>query len=231
MINIIKFTQEVVGAKVDGIYGKETMTKVKAWLEQQDLLDKVKADTIIAIRTSDTFTDKFDDLMLLQGSAGHVFIVPCSTKAGRYYVDNPITPEGTAVIAEGFYHESHVAEYTYRFGGRHIELKQIGNAVKFYRDDNKDKKIDRTNVKQGYVGLNIHIAKSSIHVGKWSAGCIVVPAEYWTELERHLLHVFRRYSLHVLAKDVKSPYIAEPKTTKERSTKRTQNKKSNDKSS
>lgn len=205
MINTIKFTQKVAGAKVDGIYGKETASKVSEFLEKHRLAPYVKDNNIVAVRTNDTFSDSFDDLLILRNKQGKIVIVPCSTKAGRYYVENPLLVDGTAVIAEGTYTKSHIAEYTYRFGGkRHIELKQYGAPIRYYRDNNKDDKIDRTNLTAGFVGLNIHVAKSS-NVGRWSAGCIVVPEDYWQELEQECFTAEQKYTLHLIRVDVKIP--------------------------
>lgn len=214
MKETIKFTQQTTGAKVDGIYGKETIHKVSDFLDKYRIANYLSSNGIVAVRTNDVFTDKFDDLLIVRTKDGKAVMVPCSTKAGRYYVQNPLQHTGTAVIAEGSYLNSHIAEYTYRFGGqRHIELKQIGAPIRFYRDDNKDDKIDRSKLSSGFAGLNIHVAKGS-NVGRWSAGCIVVPNEYWSELEESVFKAGDRYSLHLLRIDIEQPKKPRKKRTK-----------------
>ena len=57
--------------------------------------------------------------------------------------------------------------------GKYRALVQRG-IIAVYRDDNKDKVIDRdpSTIMEGYFGINGHHAgEESTVVGKWSAGC------------------------------------------------------------
>jgi hypothetical protein len=211
----IKFTQALVGAKVDGVYGTETASKISDFISKYSLSQYVSTNTVLAVRTNDTYTDKFDDLLFVRCKDGKLVAVPCSTKAGRYYAHKPLHAAGTAVIAEGVYKNSHICVNTGRFGGLHMELQQLGAPVRYYRDNNKDDKIDRTNPASGFVGLNVHLAKSA-NVGLYSAGCIVVPLEYWIELEAGVWRIGSQYSLAVVRQDIEKEEVTAKEKEKEK---------------
>ena len=55
--------------------------------------------------------------------------------------------------------------------------------VKIYRDGNRDNTVDRNvPTQEGLFGINIHTAGWNYVVWNWSAGCIVIPRQYWLEL-------------------------------------------------
>lgn len=138
---------------------------------------------IIYIRNSELFTDKYtDNLYIAYKDNGQekVFSAPCSTKAGSFYVKNPITYlgiKGTAVLIPNQY------KGTWQFINNNSwlntpYLKQI-KPVKVWRDGIIDGDIDKQNIQEG-IGINCHTAGSLQGiVYNWSAGCMVTPKEYW----------------------------------------------------
>lgn len=144
----------------------------------------------VAIRTDKNYTDKYSDFLLHIQGYELLNVYACTTKAGRYYVYNPITYggiTGTAVLAPGTYYNTWQCQLTYRFGFKSKELFQV-KPVKIGRDGNRNNKIDYTNIQEGFFGINIHIGGVFLSpVWNWSAGCIVVPKEQWFILEPELI--------------------------------------------
>lgn len=142
---------------------------------------------ILYVRTSDKFTDKYTDILYIAYRDGNlreqVFTAPCSTKAGSYYVRNPITHlgiKGTAVMVDGY-------QYTYQFINNNSwlntpYLKQI-EPIKVWRDGEVDNDIDEKNIQTGIFGVNCHTAGAVQGIiYNWSAGCLVTPKEYWLQV-------------------------------------------------
>lgn len=132
---------------------------------------------IIGIRNRNPITDSFDDWLYLiyrnEALVQQVFEFPVTTDPGKYWLENPMNVDGTAVLIPGQYGGSH------RIGlhrGKYEALTQK-NPLKVWRDRLKDNKIDMGEIiYKGFFGINIHRSnarsESSI-VGKWSAGCTV----------------------------------------------------------
>jgi hypothetical protein len=99
-----------------------------------------------------------------------------TSKSGKKYTDNPLTPNGAARIAFGQY--KNVWYIGMHIGPsakvKHEGLIQDGN-VSIYRDKNKNGKIDRGDLIQtGNFGLNQYAANGNpAKIGGWSAGCLV----------------------------------------------------------
>lgn len=108
----------------------------------------------------------------------------CTTDAGNYYRENPINPQGTAILPPGQYHSM------WRLGlhrGKYEALVQACPAV-LIRDNNRDSNLDmnaRTGVRE-LAGINCHRARAdgtSTQVDKWSAGCqVIANSEDFAEL-------------------------------------------------
>ena len=102
-----------------------------------------------------------------------------TTDPGKYWLENPTNPKGTAVLVPGQYRS------TWKIGkhqGKYEALVQR-KPVKVYRDNNKDDVIDykniSTSIDEGYFGINIHRSNpytESYVINKWSAGCQVFKA-------------------------------------------------------
>jgi hypothetical protein len=134
---------------------------------------------IVGIRSDSTTPNKFDDSI-------HVFcktadgewdhrIHNATTDPGTFWLNNPMSPQGTAILREGQY------KNTYSLGmhrGKYLALVQTGSKVTVVRDYDRDTQLDYDNHKTetGFFGINIHRALVSgvtKSVDKHSAGCQV----------------------------------------------------------
>ena len=134
---------------------------------------------IIGVRRDNQGTNTFDDFLLVMYREEELMIsnrYQITTDPGKHWLQNPINPKGTAVLAPGQYRG------TWQLGkhqGKYEALVQR-KPVKVYRDNNKDDIIDYNNittlVDEGYFGINIHRSNpydQSYLINKWSAGCQV----------------------------------------------------------
>ena len=142
---------------------------------------------LIGERTSDIFTDSFTDRLHLAINK-RVISIPRTTKAGLYYVKNPVTAyglniktgayeniPGTAILKEGQYPSVYNFVDSYYGWLRYPYFMQQA-VVDVYRDKNLDNKIDRdAPIHRGLFGINLHrMSNTGQKVGiihNWSAGC------------------------------------------------------------
>lgn len=189
---------EAAGLVEDGIAGPLTTAALGKFYNKLCERAGEPVKDFVAIRLQQVFSNSFDDFLFFFEQAGVSplpVVVPCSTLAGHFYVKNPLSLQGTAVLKEGYYKRSHRAVITYRFGHRSVELIQVRPVV-VYRDGNRDDKIDRDSPTQtGLFGINIHEAGQHSRVDRWSAGCVVVPREAWEKTIVPSLTIGQEYSL------------------------------------
>lgn len=144
-----------------------------------DTPDKKLNLNLIGIRRDNQGTNTFDDFLLVIYREEELMVsnrYQITTDPGKYWLQNPINPKGTAVLKPDQYRG------TWQIGkhqGKYEALVQR-KSVKVYRDNNKDDIIDynsmSTMVDEGYFGINIHRSNpydQSYAVNKWSAGCQV----------------------------------------------------------
>jgi len=137
---------------------------------------------IVGIRRDNIGTNTFDDFMAVmyldKDLQSVCKVYPITADPGKHWLENPITPQGTAILVPGQYRSaytvgSHRNQYT--------ALVQT-KPVKVWRDNNKDSIMDYKNIKlmsNGVFGINIHRSNpydESYLVDKWSAGCQVFKA-------------------------------------------------------
>ena len=150
-----------------------------------DGADKKLNLNLIGVRRDNQGTNEFDDFMLVLYREEELMIQKrylVTTDPGKYWLEHPINPEGTAVLIPNQYRS------TWQLGkhqGKYealVQRKKVG----VWRDNNKDNIIDYNNLEVmnfGYYGINIHRSNpytESYLVNKWSAGCQVFKriAEY-----------------------------------------------------
>ncbi|MCK5097600.1 MAG: hypothetical protein KAR45_05820 [Desulfobacteraceae bacterium] len=139
---------------------------------------------IVAIRTRELKANHFDDFLTVfyRMHGEWIFnLFKCSTDPGTYWLENPMSNLGTAILKEGQYRNA------YRLGkhrGKYAALIQ-NSPLTVIRDANRDGFLDLNSgiERTGYFGINIHRASAhneSIQVDKWSAGCQVLcdPNQY-----------------------------------------------------
>jgi hypothetical protein len=185
-----KFLNYFINAnlKTDGIIGiksKEALLKaterLKTILENRGF--KWLNEQFIFLRCTDKFNNQTTDYTVFIQSGTIAFALESSTRAGDFYVFNPISYggiTGTAVLAEGQYIDTWQGSWQTRFGFKSFELLQV-KPVKIWRDGNKNRQIDKNVSQTGLFGINIHTAGWNNIVDRWSAGCIVHPKTQWDE--------------------------------------------------
>lgn len=99
----------------------------------------------------------------------------CTTDPGTYWLNNPIQPQGTAILAPGQYIDTYKID---RHRAKYYALCQRLKKVKIIRDYNRNARLDFYNgsVHYGMFGINIHRARKTgetLTVDKHSAGCQV----------------------------------------------------------
>lgn len=133
---------------------------------------------IVGIRNPSTIPNKFDDRILVfyktdQGAwEGKSF--NATTDPGTFWLNNPMEPQGTAVMKEGQYKDA------YQIGlhqGKYTALVQR-KPVSIVRNYQRNALLDFYNGKEdtGMFGINIHRANATGTtkvVDKYSAGCQV----------------------------------------------------------
>lgn len=172
----------------DGVFGSKTKL-AKLQIEKSISADLKKNHEIscytgfFAYRTKEIFDNLATDFLLFFKNGIITECAPCSTRAGDFYVFSPITYggiTGTAVLAEGYYPKTYLGSFQTRLGWRSFECLQR-KSINIYRDGNRNRVIDKTTLVVGGtdIGINIHSAGWGNIIGRWSAGCIVVPREHW----------------------------------------------------
>lgn len=137
---------------------------------------------LVGVRTKELRANRFDDFMTVfyQMHGEWIFnVFKCTTDPGTYYLNNPLSELGTAILKEGQYRRSH------RIGkhrGQYEALVQ-NSPLTVIRDPDRDNvlNLDTGTEETGLFGINIHRASSqheSIQVDKWSAGCQVLCDPY-----------------------------------------------------
>lgn len=134
---------------------------------------------IIGVRQSESLSSNlFDDILYVSYNKSEGMSViesfPITTDPGRYWLEKPLNPIGTAILVPGQYRSCYkIALHQ----GKYEALCQRG-PVKVYRDNNKDNILDfdANSIQEGLYGINIHRSNptsESYIVEKWSAGCQV----------------------------------------------------------
>lgn len=152
---------------------------------------------IVGIRSASTEPNRFDDQI-------HVFfknnthqwihyVFPATTDPGTYWLENPLNPQGTAILAQGQYRDS------YQIGlhrGQYNALVQTKPVI-VIRDYDRNAHLDFQNGRGevGLFGINIHRATESgttKTVDKYSAGCQVFANKPDFDLFMRLCDVHRK---------------------------------------
>lgn len=133
---------------------------------------------IVGVRTDNWTPNSFDDFIFVfykddtgnwQGTKNAV-----TTDPGTYWLKNPMSPQGTAILKKGQYRNSYAIG---KHRGEYTALVQVA-PVTTIRDYDRDNKLsyDSSRSTTGLYGINIHRAGSigtTKVVDKYSAGCQV----------------------------------------------------------
>lgn len=151
---------------------------------------------IVGVRTQITRANHFDDFMTVfyRTYGEWIFnIFKCTTDPGTYFLENPLSDLGTAILKEGQYPGAYKIG---RHRGRYEALVQA-TPVTVIRDPNRDNTLDTdTGIEEtGFFGINIHRASKShesLEVNQWSAGCQVLADPFQYKLFMDLCREGRR---------------------------------------
>jgi len=113
----------------------------------------------------------------------HVHYFDCTTTPGNHWLLNPLNVNGTAIMVPGQYRGLYkIGLHNRSRPSRSYEALEQKGIAKYYRDNNKDNKLDFTSkIYEGNNKTNIHRAASSgwsTFIDKWSAGCQVITGKY-----------------------------------------------------
>jgi hypothetical protein len=140
------------------------------------IYDKPNQLNIVGVRNKTTIPNKFDDLIYVFWKneknewVGKYFT--STTDPGTYYLKNPLSKLGTAILKQGQYVDSYAIG---KHKGQYDALVQV-KPVTVIRDYDRNAILDFLNGREekGLFGINIHKAgKDSSDVNNWSAGCQV----------------------------------------------------------
>jgi len=173
---------------IDGIVGPQTLSGTKQFINY--LITgknwRQPQTEFIWLRLTQNFDNRFSDICVRFNNGIVDLITPCSTKAGNFYVFNPLTVggiTGTAVATEQQVINSHkfITSGTWSTLWLGAPYFFQSGAIEIYRDGNKDNVINRVTKQTGHFGINFHRAGIGATVDNWSAGCMVVPDARWYE--------------------------------------------------
>lgn len=148
---------------------------------------------ILLIRSSKVITNKFDDVIIWfwkdDKGEWQIKTAKCTTKPGIYYIKNPLSTLGTAILKTGQYENSHKL-------GLHKGIYEAlvqQKSLPVWRDDDKDEWIDEKTTQVGIFGINIHRANPKLEstlVDKYSAACQVFanPFSYKSFINQCVIH-------------------------------------------
>jgi hypothetical protein len=131
---------------------------------------------IVGVRSNTTKPNKFDDKIYAFWKEptgdwkGKYWTA--TTDPGTYYLNNPLSNLGTAILKQGQYKDAYAIG---KHRGQYTALVQ-SKPVTVIRDYDRNAVLDFYNGREetGLFGINIHKAgKDSTEVDQWSAGCQV----------------------------------------------------------
>ena len=133
---------------------------------------------IVGLRSDQTQANRFDDeinvFFRTSGNKWQQHVFSATTDPGTYWLKNPSSPQGTAILAQGQYKNA------YQIGmhqGKYNALVQRA-PVTVLRDYDRNALLDFLNgtPATGLFGINIHrasVSGTTKYVDKYSAGCQV----------------------------------------------------------
>jgi hypothetical protein len=178
--------------KVDGIIGNQTLSALQIYISKRITENNFKFPKkgIVWIRTDEKLTNTFDDfgVLILDSIVTKVF--PCSTTAGKYYIQNPITTGGITGTAVTVSPQQVLGSHQFNTSANWKSLwlgapffRQIKN-LKIYRDGNKDSVLDKHTITNGLYGINFHRGGLGSFIDNWSAGCHVTKDAIWFDIQK-----------------------------------------------
>jgi hypothetical protein len=134
---------------------------------------------IVGVRANNTIPNTFNDtinVFFVGATGGWVhYTFNATTDPGTFWLQNPLSPQGTAILKPGYYPGSHQIGL---HRGKYVALVQR-KPLPVIRDADRNKILNfsGSRVQTGMFGINIHRATAngtSLSVDRYSAGCQVV---------------------------------------------------------
>lgn len=173
---------------IDGIVGPLTLGGAKQWIDaEMNIRGWVKpVNDLVWIRTDQSYDNKFSDFVVRFNNRVADMVMTCSTTPGDFIIFNPLTVggiTGSAVACEQQVIGSHrfvtSGSWSSLWLGAPYFFQQ--GAIDIWRDNTRDRKLDKTVKTRGWYGINFHRGGIGSLVDQWSAGCLVVPDARWHE--------------------------------------------------
>jgi hypothetical protein len=151
------------------------------------------------VRSPTTLSGVFDDSMFLFFNKNvnggrpdwQVFVFPFTTDPSTFWLGEPMTPKGTAILKAGQWSGYQIGLHR----GKYYALVQR-KPVTVFRDNNRDSILDRSGeLFSGLFGINIHRANSkgiTKTISRHSAGCQVFQNVEHFDLMMKLAEVHKR---------------------------------------
>lgn len=186
---------------IDGIIGPKTILATQKYITKE--INKrgwiMPITDLLFIRLDQTLTNTYDDIAIRFNNGKIDKIFSCSTTAGDYYIFNPITDggiTGTGIVAEQQVLKAHqfITSANWKslwLGGPY--MNQV-NPIKYYRDGNKNRVLDKGTVYTGVKGFNQHHGGNENIIYNWSAGCFISHPTDWYDA----VSIFTANSYHML---------------------------------
>ena len=154
-----------------------TFKNILRYMRSKDyvIYDKPYQLNIVGVRNAQSQSNKFDDsVFVFYKDDNNNFVekeYPATTDTGMFYLLNPMSNLGAAMLKEGQYVDSYIQGL---HKGQYLALVQ-NKPVTTYRDYDRNAVFDIfTKETTGNYGINIHKAgANSQDVDNWSAGCQV----------------------------------------------------------
>lgn len=134
--------------------------------------------TLVLLRSLPGKPNSYDDLLCALYGEDSIECFRCTADPGRYYLNNPMRPSGTAILAHDQHIKAAFQAGTHR--GLYPCLTQT-RPLPVWRDGNKDGVVDYGG--KIYVdsqGVQIHAGGRVLeNVDRFSAGCVAIFLEDW----------------------------------------------------
>lgn len=188
-----------------------TVEQIKAVMQQKAMqfFEEEKRINLVAIRMDDIFDNRFSDklfcIISINGKQ-KVTEIPWTTMPGTLGqggVFNPLTVygvTGSAVMVEGQYTYTFVDDYS---GWLSYPYGYQTHPVKYYRDGNRDNRLDRGKTYEGLIGLNLHrMSNNDVEAEQvnsdyvaWSQGCQGASEPHFKKLLNPVRHHLSQYGV------------------------------------
>lgn len=167
----------------DGIIGYKTLAALQSYVKDV-IVEKswIFPDKgFIWIRTNSDLQDKFDDFAVRINNGIVDKVSKATTTPGSFWISNFTNKDGVAVAKPQQVLKSH--KFVTAKSWTNLWLKapyfQQVKPITIYRDKDKNTALDTTKTFVGLFGINFHRGGLGTLIGRWSAGCQVVPDKDW----------------------------------------------------